>query len=178
MGVGVFVGVFVAVGVGVLVGVFVGVDVSVGVGVFVGVFVGVDVSVGVGVLVGVFVAVGVLELVGVRVAVGVREGVGVGVSSGAEMVIFAVAVPLSTVASALPLPGVEPAVKVAVAMPFDWIVACALEMVPSTALPKLIGTPISAPRLAAAFAEASEFFRKSAVNIDVSPPEIVLGLAI
>ena len=83
------VGVAVAVGVGVLLGVAVaiGVAVAVGVGVLLGVAVGVAVAVGVGVLLGVAVGVGVGVLLGVAVAVGVAIAVGVGVLLGVAVAV-------------------------------------------------------------------------------------------
>jgi len=44
---------------------------------------------------------------------------------------LAVVEPLSTLAEAWPLPLVAPAVKVAVAVPLDWIAACWPESAPS-----------------------------------------------
>ena len=46
----------------------------------------------------------------------------------------------ATVAEAFPGPAIVPALKVAVAVPPLWIVACAPEMVPSVP-PKLTGVP-------------------------------------
>src|SRR5436309_14286158 len=60
---------------------------------------------------------------------------------GRLMVIFAVAVPLSIVASACPTP-IAFAVKVAVAVPLDWTAAWAPKIVPSAGLLKVIGSPI------------------------------------
>jgi hypothetical protein len=52
--------------------------------------------------------------------------------------------PVIHVASALPAPQ-DVAVKVAVAVPEGWIVACAPERLPRTALPKVIGRPGARP---------------------------------
>jgi hypothetical protein len=85
VGVGVVVGVEVAVGVGVCVLVGVGVNVAVAVGV--GVLVGVGVNVAVAVGVGVFVAVGVGVALGVSVGTGVFVGLGVFVNVGVNVAV-------------------------------------------------------------------------------------------
>jgi len=97
--VAVFVGVFVAVSVGVLVSVLVGVFVAVSVGVFVAVLVGVFVAVSVGVFVAVFVAVLVVVASGVLLGVGVnlRQALLIQDSFASQQVAPQVVVPSSQV---------------------------------------------------------------------------------
>jgi hypothetical protein len=53
-----------------------------------------------------------------------------------------------------------------------------LEIVPPTALPKVIGRPIRAPKLLAEIAPPSESCRKLAVSVEVPPFAMVVGLAV
>src|SRR6266545_308165 len=58
------------------------------------------------------------------------------------------------------------------------MVGCAFESAPSTALLKVIGTPISASRLLADTAPFAESVRKLAVSVLVPPPLTEPGLAV
>ena len=70
---------------------------------------------------------------------------------------------VSTVALAVPARQVPSWVKVAVAVPVAWIVACAPEMAPCVA-PNAIGRPSSTAMSAGTTAVASDLCRKSAVR--------------
>ncbi len=96
--------------------------------------------------------------------------------------IFTVTAKPSTVASACPVPAVVPEVKVAVAVPLaaagaDWMVVCALEIVPNEALPKVIGTPRSVSMLAETSVLA-ELTRKLAVRRSATFRQIGLVAAV
>ena len=93
------------------------------------------------------------------------------------MVIAAVTVWLSTVALALPLPPVAPAVNVALADPPAPTVVAAPERLPSTGAPKLMATPTRAARSEGATAAPPESVRKSAVSVVDAPVTMVDGLA-
>ncbi len=88
----------------------------------------------------------------------------VGATGSGLIVIEAVTVALSTVASALPLPGTAPAVNVAFALP-ALIVGSAPEIVPRTALLKVTVLPLRATRSLAAIALPALFKKKSACKV-------------
>ncbi len=83
------------------------------------------------------------------------------------MVIDALALALSTEATADPVPPVDPAVKVAEASPLDWMVACVPDRLPSTALPQVTGKLISWLIWAVVRLPLAELCKKSAVRVDV-----------
>ena len=83
---------------------------------------------------------------------------------------------VSTVALAVPARQVPSLVKVAVAVPVAWIVACAPEMVPCVA-PNAIGRPSSTAMSAGTTVVASDLCRKSAVRALVPFGRTELGLA-
>jgi hypothetical protein len=89
----------------------------------------------------------------------------------------ALAVTPSTVADALPAPGVFPAVYVPVAVPAAWIVPCVPVIDPSVA-PHATGRPAIAVRFALAMSVLSELCDMSAVTLDVAPSTTLVGDAV
>ena len=83
---------------------------------------------------------------------------------GSVTVIEAVTVAWSTVASALPLPPVAPALNVALALPL-LIAASAPEIVPSAALLNVMGRPSNAVRSAGVTGEPDDGVKKSACKL-------------
>jgi len=100
------------------------------------------------------------------------------IAGGSLIVIGAVTVVESTIASAPPSPPVAPAVKVAVAVAEACIVVWAPDKVPLTALLNVIGSPINTSRLLAAMVVLSDLTRKLAVKVVAQPLRMVDGLAV